>query len=104
MENGRILWASQLHARDSPKFLDWEKEKDKMAITVYTMPDCSQCDTTKAFLNKHNLTFTAVDIIENPGDYQTIKSMGYNRVPVVVTDSDHWQGFRPDKLFDLARG
>jgi glutaredoxin-like protein NrdH len=68
------------------------------------MPDCSQCETTKAFLNKHDIAFEAIDITTSPKDYEVIKSMGYDRVPVVVTTDDgHWQGFRPDKLFKLTK-
>ena len=28
--------------------------------------------------------------------------MGYMQAPVVVTDNDHWSGFRPDKIATLA--
>lgn len=75
-----------------------------MSITVYTMPDCSQCETTKAYLNKNNLEYSTIDITQSPADYEVIKSMGYDRVPVVITDDDHWQGFQPSKLFKLTRG
>jgi protein involved in ribonucleotide reduction len=31
-----------------------------------------------------------------------VKSLGYLQAPVVVTDEDHWSGFRPDKIDELA--
>ena len=74
-----------------------------MAITVYTLPECAQCETTKTYLEKNNLAYSTVDLSENPKEYEVIKSLGYDRVPVVITDESHWSGFRPDKLFKLTR-
>ena len=33
---------------------------------------------------------------------ERLKSLGYMQAPVVVTDQDHWSGFRPDKIEELA--
>jgi glutaredoxin-like protein NrdH len=74
-----------------------------MAITVYTLPECAQCETTKKYLEKNNLAYLAVDLSENPKEYEVIRSLGYDRVPVVIADESHWSGFRPDKLFKLTR-
>jgi glutaredoxin-like protein NrdH len=48
-----------------------------MAITVYSKPACVQCTAT-------------------------YRALGYLQAPVVVTDDDHWSGFRPDKIATLA--
>jgi glutaredoxin-like protein NrdH len=29
-------------------------------------------------------------------------ALGYLRAPVVVTDTEHWSGFRPDRCKSLA--
>ena len=47
---------------------------------------------------------TASDLTEEPGARDVVKAMGYMQAPVVVTDSDHWSGFRPDKIATLAGG
>ncbi|ODT41718.1 MAG: NrdH-redoxin [Microbacterium sp. SCN 70-200] len=60
-----------------------------MAITVYTKPSCVQC----------NATYRALD---SKGIDEHVKSLGYLQAPVVVTDEDHWSGFRPDKIDELA--
>ena len=31
-----------------------------------------------------------------------VMSLGYLQAPVVVTDTDHWSGFRPDRIKALA--
>ena len=70
-----------------------------MAITVlYSKPRCVQCDATKRALNKTGADYDVVDITENPDALDRIKSMGYVQAPVVITDADHWSGFRPDKV------
>ena len=33
---------------------------------------------------------------------EQVKALGYAQAPVVVTSNDHWSGFRPDKLKELA--
>ena len=74
-----------------------------MAITLYTLPDCAQCETTKLYLEKNQLAYTTVDLSQNPKEYDVIKSLGYDRVPVVIAGDAHWSGFRPDKLYKLTK-
>ena len=74
-----------------------------MAITIYTLPDCVQCETTKTYLQKYQLAYESVDLSIHPDEFTRITSMGYDRVPVVISGDEHWQGFRPDKLFKLIR-
>lgn len=33
---------------------------------------------------------------------ERVKALGYLQAPVVITDEDHWSGFRPDKIDELA--
>lgn len=74
-----------------------------MAITIYTLPDCVQCETTKNFLTKKDIEFSTVDLSRNTDEFRRLVEMGHDKVPVVITDDDHWQGFRPDKLFKLIK-
>ena len=69
-----------------------------MAITVYSKPLCVQCDATKRALNKAGVAYDVVDITEDAEALERIKAMGYVQAPVVITDADHWSGFRPDKI------
>lgn len=73
-----------------------------MATTVYSKPACVQCDATKRELKKKGIEFEVIDITEDAEALSTIKGMGYLQAPVVITDEDHWSGFRPDKIKALS--
>ncbi|MDN5893244.1 MAG: glutaredoxin-like protein NrdH [Nocardioides sp.] len=73
-----------------------------MAITVYSKPRCVQCDATKRALDKATVPYDVVDITEDPDALAHVKAMGYAQAPVVVTEQDHWSGFRPDKVKEIA--
>lgn len=73
-----------------------------MAVVLYTMPSCVQCDATKKYLDKFNIEFSAIDISTNAEAYELVSSLGYKQAPVVIADDEHWSGFRPDKIASLA--
>jgi glutaredoxin-like protein NrdH len=71
-------------------------------VTVYTKPACVQCDMTKKMLDKNNIEYSTVDITEDISAFEMIKSMGFMSAPVVITDTDSWAGFQPDKITNIA--
>ncbi|MCI4012879.1 glutaredoxin-like protein NrdH [Brevibacterium sp. ZH18] len=71
-------------------------------ITVYTKPACVQCNATYRALDAKGLTYKSVDLSVDENALDVVKAMGYMQAPVVVTDNDHWSGFRPDKIATLA--
>lgn len=73
-----------------------------MSITVYSMPNCVQCNATYRALDKHGLAYDVVDVTSDPEAHAMVKGLGYQSAPVVVVDGDHWSGFRPDKIKALA--
>lgn len=77
-------------------------------IDVYSLPHCSKCNSTKtALIGKglvegehwveHDLTLSENEDARN----WVMEDLGYQEAPIVVTDDDHWSGFRPDKLVQL---
>ncbi len=70
-------------------------------ITLYTKNNCQQCRATSRHLEGAGLDFQSVNLDTNPKAVDLVKAMGYSQAPVVVTDTDHWSGFRPDKLAAL---
>lgn len=70
--------------------------------TVYTKPSCVQCDMTKRMLDKIGVDYDTVDITENPAALEMILGLGFTSAPVVITDTDSWAGFNPDKINSLA--
>lgn len=73
-----------------------------MTVTVYTKPACVQCNATYRALDKKGITYQSVDISQDPEALERVRAMGYMQAPVVITDADHWSGFRPDKIEELA--
>lgn len=73
-----------------------------MAITVYTKPSCVQCTATYRALDSQGLEYNILDLSEDASALETVKGLGYLQAPVVVTDDEHWSGFRPDKIAELA--
>lgn len=73
-----------------------------MSVTVYTLPSCVQCESTKKVLDKNNVEYSVIDLSEDEDAYQMVKSLGYQAAPVVVAGEAHWSGFRPDMLSTLS--
>ena len=74
-------------------------------ITVYTTgPSCARCTLTKKVLTSKGIEFVEVNIRddEDARNY-VVEDLGYTEAPVVVvTDEDHWSGFRPDHIDRIA--
>ena len=73
-----------------------------MAVTVYTKPSCVQCTATYRALDNKGIQYEVLDVSADEAALEHVKSLGYMQAPVVVTDDDHWSGFRPDKIDALA--
>jgi glutaredoxin-like protein NrdH len=82
-----------------------------MSITVYTKPECNNCDQTKRRLNKHGIEYETVDVTEDDAAREFVTDgLGYRQMPVVVVEEttengtrlEHWSGFRIDALDKLA--
>jgi len=73
------------------------------AIAVYSKPSCVQCVQTMKKLDRLGLEYTKIDITQDEDAYKYVtETLGYQAAPVVVTETDHWFGFNPDKLNALA--
>ncbi len=73
-----------------------------MSVTVYSKPSCVQCEATYRALAKKGVEYTVVDITQDAEALDMVRGLGYLQAPVVVTDDDHWAGFRPDRIAGLA--
>jgi len=75
-----------------------------MTVTIYTTPNCQQCNMTKRWLDKNNVPYSTVDLSESPDDLAAVRALGYASAPVVIVSNGdpetdlHWFGFRPDNL------
>ncbi|CAM4062733.1 glutaredoxin-like protein NrdH [Kerstersia similis] len=73
-----------------------------MIVTVYSKPACVQCVATYRALDKQGISYQVIDLTEDAEALQTVRDLGYQQAPVVVAGTDHWSGFRPDKISTLA--
>ena len=48
------------------------------------------------------IEYDVVDLSQDDAALAQAKELGYLQAPVVITDEDHWAGFRPDKIDELA--
>lgn len=68
-------------------------------IQLYEKPSCGGCLASKRHMDRLGIKYETKSAIEHQ-DY--LKSLGYMQAPVIVTESDHWSGYQPNKIDDLA--
>ncbi|MEX5295760.1 glutaredoxin-like protein NrdH [Kocuria sp. CPCC 205268] len=73
-----------------------------MSVTVYSKPSCVQCNATYRALTKKGIEYNVVDVTEDEAALAHVLALGYQQVPVVETATEHWSGYRPDKITSLA--
>lgn len=71
-------------------------------VTVYTKPSCQQCTATYRALDKKGIPYNSVDITVDVEAGDRLRSLGYQQAPVVTAGENHWTGFRPDLIEELA--
>ena len=82
-------------------------KQPSIAVVVYTTGDtCVQCRLTKQVMDAVGLVYADIDLADPNNaaarDYVT-DELGYSSAPVVVVDDhDHWTGFRPDRIRQVA--
>ena len=76
--------------------------RQPMAVTVYTLPACVQCDSTKRMMQRNQIEYEEVDMSQDPVALDMVKTLGYTAAPVVVSGEDHWSGFRMDRIQSLS--
>ena len=73
-------------------------------LTVYSKPNCIQCEMTKMWLNQNKIPYDTVDTEANPEALELLSHYGWQTLPVVAIDdeisdnSKSWSGFQIDKL------
>ncbi|MGK2881580.1 MAG: glutaredoxin-like protein NrdH [Mycobacterium sp.] len=73
-----------------------------MTVTVYTKPACVQCNATYKALDNQGIDYDIVDISLDDDARDYVMALGHLQAPVVVAGSEHWSGFRPDRIRSLA--
>lgn len=73
-----------------------------MTVTVYSKPQCVQCDATYRALDKRGIAYTSVDISKDRAAQEMVRDLGYLQAPVVIAGDTHWSGYSPDRIAKLA--
>jgi mycoredoxin len=71
-----------------------------MQLTLYSAWWCPDCRVAKAFLKKHNIPYTEIDIETTPGAAQeVVQHTGKRSIPQFVIDGRWVQPYRPGEGF-----
>ncbi|SJM61062.1 glutaredoxin-like protein NrdH [Agrococcus casei] len=73
-----------------------------MQVIIYTKPGCVQCSATTRYLDDRGVQYVAADVTADAAALEAVQQLGYAAAPVVVADGNHWSGFRPEKLDEIA--
>lgn len=57
---------------------------------------------TTRTLDRQGVAYQVIDVSQNAVAAEQLQAWGYRQVPVVQSGSEHWSGFRPDRLATLA--
>ncbi len=71
-------------------------------ITIYKKKNCPQCNATEIEMCRLGIKYETVDLDTDADALDYVQSLGYRSAPVVVTTTDNWSGFRPDKIKTLV--
>ncbi len=71
-------------------------------ITLYSKNNCMQSKMVKRFLTENQVAFQEINLDEHPEAIDTLKSQGFQTVPVITSTSQTVVGFRPDQLKTLT--
>ena len=73
-------------------------------LTVYSKPNCIQCEMTKIWLDQNKIPYDTVDVIENPEALEEIRLLGFKSMLVVTLDKkfdNAWVVYNLDRLLEL---
>ncbi|MBS4462261.1 glutaredoxin-like protein NrdH [Aerococcaceae bacterium zg-B36] len=71
-------------------------------VTVYSKPNCMQCNFTKKFLDDNAIDYTTINVYEDNSALEFVNELGFKSLPVVEIEGEEpFFGFRPDRLESL---
>lgn len=73
-----------------------------MYVTVYTKPNCPQCEQTKRELDRLGVPYAAIDLSVNELERARLIAAGHRSAPVVESGMGSWAGHRPEMIRKLG--
>lgn len=71
-------------------------------VTIYSLPNCVQCESTKRFLRNKLIDYIEIDMSKDQEALKKVRELGFTQAPVVEYGDEKWSGFRFDRLNALA--
>ena len=72
-----------------------------LKITVWTKPNCVQCDQTKKEFDKRGIIYETRKL--TPKVIEKFQELGLLAAPIVESDDRRWSGFRLDRIKSLEQ-
>ncbi|MCZ4329121.1 glutaredoxin family protein [Castellaniella denitrificans] len=73
-----------------------------MPITVYSKPNCPQCDLTKRDMDILGIAYETVDLTQRQDQLERLIGLGHRSAPVVETGRETWSGYDQEKIKGLV--
>lgn len=73
-----------------------------MTVTVYSKPNCPQCDLTKRDMDILGIDYQTIDITQHQDKLAELAQQGFRSAPVVQTDNEIWSGYDQAKIKGLV--
>ena len=74
-----------------------------MKVEVYSAEWCRDCRAAKQFLELHGVSYTEIDVEEDPTAFDAVlRNVGKRAIPQMVIDGEWWQPYAPGRglLYD----
>ena len=73
-----------------------------MLVTVYSKPNCPQCEYTKRDMDILGIRYQTVDLTNDKSQLQRLLQAGYRSAPIVETELGAWSGYNQEKIRSLV--
>jgi len=78
------------------------RKGNNMQVTIYSLPNCVQCNQTKKVFTTLGVEYAEVLLDENPEKAAEFLDKGYKAAPIVTAGNEIWSGFRLEKIQGVA--
>ena len=72
-----------------------------MMITVFSKPNCMQCNFTKKYLNDKGIKFKEINVFEDAEALAMLRDKGFSQMPVIDVNGEFHTGFQPNILAEV---
>ena len=73
-----------------------------MSVTVYSLPNCSQCMATKRHMDRKGIEYSEVDLSQHPDKIKEFIELGHSTAPIVTAGEKIWSGYRHSEIESLS--